>query len=461
MTSKTRAAIYARISRDTAGEGLGVARQVADCEEYAAAKGYEVVATLTDNDISASGLVSRPSYLELKRMMEAQEVDAVVVWANDRLHRSMVELVTYIQLAYSTGVALESVKGSSINLATAEGRLSAHVFGAFNMAELEKTQERIKRKMRALAEEGAWPGRRVYGFTAKGPEIVEDEAVIIRELAERLLAGWGLNDLARDLGERGVPTISGSTWRASTVRAILMSARIAGHRESHGQVTFRNAWPGIIDEDTYLRLQDHFARGRGGKYAKPGGKAKYPLTGILRCAKCGAGLHYGKYGKLSIEHYKCPKVVGGNSCGTIAIHRGHVESLVFEMLFESYDQLHEEAVGSAQEAAEIADKRQELQDREIELMEYYGRGELTMAEVFEAKKTIHKQIEELPLPTLTKPMKPRLTGDEVREMWPTLELKQQRELLMASFEKILVHPSTVLKGAKYFDPSRVEVLWKS
>lgn len=112
--------------------------------------------------------------------------------------------------------------------------------------------------------------------------------------------------MAWSLAEPNIPTIIGGLWRASTIRAILISARIAGHREHHGQVSFRNAWSAIIDEDTYLPLQAHFLQGRGGAYAKPGGKAKYDLTGILRCAKCGTGMVYGKYGKLGLECYKCP-----------------------------------------------------------------------------------------------------------------------------------------------------------
>ena len=47
------AAIYARISKDRAGAGLGVDRQKADCRELAKRLGWQVVATFIDNDISA------------------------------------------------------------------------------------------------------------------------------------------------------------------------------------------------------------------------------------------------------------------------------------------------------------------------------------------------------------------------------------------------------------------------
>ena len=48
-----RAAIYARISEDPRGLEHGVSRQLTDCNKLAAARGWNVIATYTDNDISA------------------------------------------------------------------------------------------------------------------------------------------------------------------------------------------------------------------------------------------------------------------------------------------------------------------------------------------------------------------------------------------------------------------------
>jgi len=47
------AAIYARISADVEGTGLGVARQVEDCRTLAADRGWTVGAEYVDNDVSA------------------------------------------------------------------------------------------------------------------------------------------------------------------------------------------------------------------------------------------------------------------------------------------------------------------------------------------------------------------------------------------------------------------------
>src|SRR5690606_23439128 len=137
------------------------------------------------------------------------------------------ELTSYITLSQETGVGIASVSGSTVDLGTAEGRLHAHILGAFAESERSRMTERVKRKALELATTGAWPGKRVYGYTAEGPEIVEEEAAIIRELAERVLAGESINALASELEGRGITTIKSTQWRASTIIQILKSSRIA------------------------------------------------------------------------------------------------------------------------------------------------------------------------------------------------------------------------------------------
>jgi site-specific DNA recombinase len=48
-----RAGIYARISSDREGDGLGVSRQLEDCERLAERKGWQVVEQYVDDDVSA------------------------------------------------------------------------------------------------------------------------------------------------------------------------------------------------------------------------------------------------------------------------------------------------------------------------------------------------------------------------------------------------------------------------
>ncbi len=59
------AAIYARISQDRTGEGLGVQRQIDDCRLEAARRGWTVAEEYVDDDVSAYSGKQRPAYRRL------------------------------------------------------------------------------------------------------------------------------------------------------------------------------------------------------------------------------------------------------------------------------------------------------------------------------------------------------------------------------------------------------------
>jgi site-specific DNA recombinase len=120
-----RVAVYCRISQDGEGQGLGVARQEADCRRLAERRGWDVVEVYVDNDLSAYSGKARPGYQRLLADIEAGKVEAVVAWHPDRLHRSPVELEAFIDLVERSGVGVETVQAGRVDLATPAGRMNA------------------------------------------------------------------------------------------------------------------------------------------------------------------------------------------------------------------------------------------------------------------------------------------------------------------------------------------------
>src|SRR3954452_4446875 len=101
-----RMATYSRISKDAAGDGLGVRRQQHDCREYCERLSWEIAATFVDNDLSAYSGRRRRGYEEMLDAVEAGDVDGIVVWHPDRLHRSPTELEGFIDLVERTGITV-------------------------------------------------------------------------------------------------------------------------------------------------------------------------------------------------------------------------------------------------------------------------------------------------------------------------------------------------------------------
>ncbi|MDP2623179.1 MAG: recombinase family protein, partial [Actinomycetota bacterium] len=122
------AAIYARISLDRSGEGLGVARQEALCRKLAESKGWPVAEVYVDGSTSAYNGKARPGYERMLGDLEAGRRDAVICVDLDRLTRRPAELEAFVDLADRHGIALANVSGDS-DLSTADGRLRARILG--------------------------------------------------------------------------------------------------------------------------------------------------------------------------------------------------------------------------------------------------------------------------------------------------------------------------------------------
>ena len=389
--------------------------------------------------------------------MEERAVDLVLVYSMDRLHRNMAELQEYISISLTTKVLIASITdGGEVDLATPSGRFKANIIGAVAAHEREKGQERIKRKHLELAQKGAWPGRRVYGYL-EDATVVEAESVIVKELCQRILDGEGINDIARDLNFRGIQTLTGAQWRASSILGIARSARIAGHREHHGVISARDSWAAIIDDETSMLLRSKLAPGRSGGVR--GGPRKHLLTGLLRCGKCGSGLVRGLAGKSKVPNYRCPKNEGAAACGSISINLKSTEEFLAEALFVAHDRPTAQVDEGDDALAVWAQKRAELEARKNKLAELVGAGAMDAEEWIVASGAVKKELTALPAPRAV-PQRTRVTGDELRATWPQLSPAAKRTLFEDAFVKVTVLPRLIVSGAKVFDARRLAPEWR-
>src|SRR4051812_5928528 len=103
MTAPRATALYARISSDIEGSGLGVARQLEDCRRLAESLGWAVAEEYVDNDLSAYSGKARPAYQRMLEDLGDGLRDGVIVYHVDRLTRRPVELEGFV-------AALEAAK---------------------------------------------------------------------------------------------------------------------------------------------------------------------------------------------------------------------------------------------------------------------------------------------------------------------------------------------------------------
>src|SRR4051794_39624978 len=112
QSDSRRAAIYVRISLDSTGEGLGVARQEEDARAIIEQRGWTVAGVYREDPISASNAKKpRPRYAALQGDYHEGLFDALVVWALDRLPRQPRQLEDWIDAAEGRGLALVTTNG--------------------------------------------------------------------------------------------------------------------------------------------------------------------------------------------------------------------------------------------------------------------------------------------------------------------------------------------------------------
>lgn len=149
-----RAALYVRVSTDRQTTD----NQAARLAEVAAARGWRVVETYTDAGISgAKGRDQRPALDRMLKDASRRRYDVLMVWAIDRMGRSLADLIGTVQTLESCGVDLY-VDQQPIDTTTPGGKLVFHVFGA--MAEFERamTQARIMAGLERSKAKGRKPG---------------------------------------------------------------------------------------------------------------------------------------------------------------------------------------------------------------------------------------------------------------------------------------------------------------
>lgn len=458
-----RAAIYTRISLDAEGEGLGVARQEADCRRRAAELGWDVVAVHQDNSVSAFTGKTRPGYEALVDDLKNGVADALVVWKPDRLHRRPVELEEFIDLVELHDIAVATVAGGGLDLTTSEGRAMARVVGAFARMESEVKAERQRRKHLQLAETGQpVGGTRPFGYEKGGLVVRESEAQLIREAAARLLAGGTLRGICLDWNTQGIEAPRGGRWTQNSIKRILTSWRTGGIRALAGEPIAPAAWPAILDETTHRQLRDLLlASGRGNGGFRP---RTHVLTGLLRCWRCGTSLN-ARRGKNRRRTYICANDPQKGGCGGLRIVADYLEQHVAAAVSVALD-----APALEQARAQLADGPDvaagELAAAEAKLRglaDDWAADRITKGEWLTARATVEARIIAAHAELARRQQASVLAswagdGAALLERWDQLPIDRQRGVLDAVIDHITIGPGH--PGAIRFDPARVTITWK-
>jgi site-specific DNA recombinase len=300
-----RTVIYARVSTDEQAErGTSLQTQVEGCQRYATAQGFDVVAVLVDAASGAIPIVERPQGKELYKLVDAGQVDAVLLFTHDRTARDekVIEYLLFKAHLHERGVELH-YSDNGLDPYTMEGNLVGYIKSHAAADERRKIAERNKRGRLAKASAGKWViHNSPYGYRKVGKskdaylEIDECTAQVVKRVFDLYIGkagAKGLNamNIAALLTGEGVPSPKAyrnhrNGWTASTVLCLTKNRQYIGEFR-YKDIDVPLPKLAIIDRAVFDAAQEQ--RGKNLLNSPRCKQFEYLLAGMIRCT-CGRGM---------------------------------------------------------------------------------------------------------------------------------------------------------------------------
>ncbi|QSO48231.1 recombinase family protein [Alicyclobacillus mengziensis] len=363
-----RCAVYARVSTDMQGDSLD--NQVDYALEYIRRLGpdYQLEDACVYTDFDESGyytrFLQRPAIQRALEDAKTRRYDVIVFKEISRISRDQAEHIEIVSRFTQSGVRmiaindnLDSLRPETLDL------LGIHSV----MAEMEskRISSRVSSGKKSLARRGYWIGEAPVGYIVnKVTKRLEEDVAFsaIPRLIFQLYTedGYGTLRIAEYLNARGLLTKNRKLWSRVTVNRVLRNPvyvgdvvygktrnRLkrtfdeSGYRKSHGReaiarddwVVVRGAHPPLVDRQTFHKAQT-ILLGRSQNNPR---RSLHPLTGVLICGRCGAGLICQRQarGNREYRYYCCSSKFkyGKNACTQPNIHADEIERMVWQWLF--------------------------------------------------------------------------------------------------------------------------------
>lgn len=368
MTQTKYAAIYARVSTtEQADEGYSIDEQIRVLREYCKREGYIIFDEYVDRGISGKSIKGRPAIRQLLQDADEKKFDLVLVWKMNRLARNSVDLMNMVEVFNRKNIVFRSYT-ENYETETPAGKLQFQMLAAIAEYERNNIAENVKMGMLARAKEGKWNGGHVLGYDVveiegankkrknTGLVINEREASIIRKIFHLYTTGNGYKSIANQINKAGYRTKLGKTFSLNAIKTIVTNPIYAGYirynvrrdwnekRRNHinpKPIIVKGEHQSIISEEVWRIAQEVYKT----RTCKPNRvhDGEFPLTGIMRCPKCNAGMVIGRTTnklkdgtKKVLEYYVCGawKNKGTVACNSYAVRTDYADPYVLNKIEE-------------------------------------------------------------------------------------------------------------------------------
>lgn len=233
-TQKKRVAAYARVSTDLEEQQTSYAAQVAYYTQHIKANAeWEFAGMYTDEGISATNTKRRDGFNRMFQDALEGHIDLIITKSVSRFARNTVDSLTTVRLLKEKGVEIYFEKENIYTL-DSKGELLITIMSSLAQEESRSISENVAWGMhrRFAAGKVAMPYKQFLGY-CKGPdgipEIVPEEAAIVRRIYQLFLEGKTLFMIKKILMSEGITSPAGKNeWQTSTIRSILTNEKYKG-----------------------------------------------------------------------------------------------------------------------------------------------------------------------------------------------------------------------------------------
>lgn len=359
-----RIAIYSRKSIFT-GKGESIENQVQMCKEYIISNiGKEAEIFVYEDEGFSGGNTNRPKFQELMKDIKSRKIDRIVCYKLDRIGRSVSQLSNMFDMLDDCNCAFTSITEQQFDTTTPMGRAMINIASTFAQLERETIAERVRDNMLQLAKTGRWLGGQApLGFSPEKityideefkertlmkltPEINELE--IVKMIFNTYLKEQSITQVVKKLNLSSIKGKNGGIYNSSQIARILRSPlyvmsnedthmylseigiNVFGTANGNGYLTYNKTkkmtierdiseWiaavskhKGIIESNDWIKTQELLDKNKDKKIIRSGTGTNNNsiLSGVLKCAKCGANMvikhgHKSASTQTRYDYYVC------------------------------------------------------------------------------------------------------------------------------------------------------------
>jgi DNA invertase Pin-like site-specific DNA recombinase len=278
---------------------------------------WTLAGTYADEGISGASAEKRPDFMKMIRHCKKGKIDLIITKSISRFARNTLDSIGYVRKLKAMGVGVLFEK-ENINTLEENSEVVLTILASLAQEELNSLSLNVKMGKRMAMQEGKvyFQYSKCYAYQ-KGeggqPEIIPEEAEIIKRIYTAYLSGKSVPAIVRELTAEGIKSHSkNGEWKNSTIQSILKNERYCGDvllqktyttdpiskkvKQNNGElpkILIKNNHPAIVNREMYDQVQQERSRRSSKRKVSKTSVTEqskysglYALNEILVCGEC-------------------------------------------------------------------------------------------------------------------------------------------------------------------------------